>query len=54
MQRFKCHRLILAAASPAFDRMLFGHFEEAKKGSDEEIEIKGVSDEAFDAAMRYN
>jgi len=53
LQKFKCHRLILSAASPAFDRMLFGDFKEAKKGCDEQIEIKGVSDRAFDSVMKY-
>jgi len=52
-QAFKCHRLILASASPVFECLLFGKFEEACKSKDEIIAIDDVSENNLDAVIRY-
>jgi hypothetical protein len=45
---------VLATASEAFEKMLFGSFQEASKDKDEEIKLGlSISFEAFDLAMRY-
>jgi len=33
--------------------MLYGHFEEARRGPDEDIKIGEISKQGFDAVMRY-
>jgi hypothetical protein len=42
----------LSLASDVFKAMLLGHFKEANMDPDEPIELKNVSPNAFDKAMR--
>ncbi|XP_059481763.1 BTB/POZ domain-containing protein 6-B-like [Neocloeon triangulifer] len=51
---FKCHRLVLAMSSPAFETMLYGHFKEAGKGrADEPINMPDVDVVTFHAVLRF-
>ncbi|XP_059483418.1 uncharacterized protein LOC132201337 [Neocloeon triangulifer] len=50
---FKCHRLTLAAKSPALEQILFGHFVEAGKGADDPISMPDVQPPIFEAVLKY-
>ena len=52
LQDFKCHKVILSACSPVFERMFNGHFKEAKLGPDEPIRLDRIDPEVFESAMR--
>lgn len=50
-KRFQAHRLILASQSEYFDNLLFN--ENFRESSEEEIEIKGANDLAFENCLRF-
>ncbi|CAB3382288.1 Hypothetical predicted protein [Cloeon dipterum] len=50
---FKCHRHIIAMASPVFEVMMLGKFMEAKTGIDDPIPMFDVSPAAFEAVLRF-
>jgi hypothetical protein len=47
---FKCHRLVLAAASEYFDKMFYGNFKESHL---KEIQLHEVDSETFENVLRY-
>jgi BTB/POZ domain len=49
---YKCHKLVLSVASGVFEAMFFGDFAESTKGRDEPIDLKDVSVEAFECAIK--
>jgi hypothetical protein len=52
LQEFKCHSLILSAASPFFKKMLEGvNFQGHKMGRDEPILLKSIKPHEFESAM---
>ncbi|XP_059486521.1 kelch-like protein 41 [Neocloeon triangulifer] len=52
-QPFKCHKLILSAASGIFYTMFNSQFKEAQLGPDDAILIEDALPEIFNAAMRF-
>ncbi|CAB3369949.1 Hypothetical predicted protein [Cloeon dipterum] len=50
---FKCHKLVLAAQSQVFAKMLFGSFSEAHQSRDEPIAFNDCTPSTFDLAMRF-
>ncbi|XP_059486601.1 kelch-like protein 41a [Neocloeon triangulifer] len=50
---FKCHKLMLARASPFFAKMLYGYFSESFRDKDDPIQISHVQPEIFDLVMKY-
>ncbi|XP_059482005.1 BTB/POZ domain-containing protein 9-like [Neocloeon triangulifer] len=54
-KRFDCHRLVLAAASPAFEKMLFGQFQEGQRAGPESspIILRDCDTESFALILRY-
>ncbi|XP_059482850.1 BTB/POZ domain-containing protein 6-B-like [Neocloeon triangulifer] len=50
---FRCHRQVLAAASPALETMLLGQFEEGQKGPDDPITLAACDAEIFAMALRF-
>ena len=49
-QAYECHRLILAAASEYFDRMLSGNFKESKL---EESKLNEIHSATFEEILRF-
>jgi len=52
-QDFQCHKVILSACSPVFERMFNGHFKEANMGPDEPIRLDRIDPDVFESAMRW-
>ncbi|XP_065335101.1 uncharacterized protein LOC135936271 [Cloeon dipterum] len=50
---FKCHKLVLAAQSKAFAKMLIGYFSEGHLSRDEPITFNDCKPSTFDLAMRF-
>ncbi|XP_059482847.1 uncharacterized protein LOC132201009 [Neocloeon triangulifer] len=51
---FECHRLVLAAASPAFEKMLLGQFQEGQQGPNKvPITLKDCDHETFSLVLRF-
>lgn len=49
---FRCHKVVLASCSEAFEKMLFGKFKEGSGDRDFEIVLDKTSPDVFDLAMR--
>ncbi|CAB3388593.1 Hypothetical predicted protein [Cloeon dipterum] len=52
-QIFRCHKLVLAAKSEAFAKMLMGYYRKGHLGRDEPIAFDDCNPITFDLAMRF-